>query len=72
MQKLDHQSWKLRELKNDIILDPFLGSGATVIAAEELGHKWIGFELNPEYCRIAETRIAKARKQTKLSFTEGE
>ena len=55
--------------KNDIVLDPFLGSGTTAIAAEQLGRQWIGFELNPEYCKIAEVRIVKARQQLKLKLT---
>ena len=40
-----------------ICLDLFLGSGTTAIACEELGFDYIGFELNKEYCDIAEKRI---------------
>lgn len=43
--------------KNDIILDPFLGSGTTLIACKKLNRKGIGIEINPEYCKIAEQRI---------------
>ena len=42
----------------DIVLDPFLGSGTTAIAAKLLGRKYVGFELNPEYFEIAKARIA--------------
>lgn len=42
---------------NEIVLDPFLGSGSTCIAALELGRKIIGFELSEEYCEIATQRI---------------
>jgi len=42
---------------NGIVLDPFFGSGTTGIAAVKLGFHYIGFELNPEYCKIAEKRI---------------
>jgi modification methylase len=45
----------------EIILDPFLGSGQTAIAAEALHRKWIGAEISPEYCQLAETRIQAAR-----------
>jgi len=40
-----------------IVVDPFLGSGTTCIAAKRLRRKWIGIEINPEYAEIAEARI---------------
>lgn len=43
--------------KNDIILDPFAGSGTTLIASKILNRKGIGIELNKEYCKIAKARI---------------
>ena len=54
--------------RGDIIFDPFLGSGTTALAAENLGRQWIGFELNPEYCKIANTRIVKQRQQLSLKL----
>ena len=45
--------------KERIILDPFLGSGTTAVAAKRLGRKYIGIEINPDYCRIAEERLAQ-------------
>ena len=42
----------------DIIFDPFLGSGTTAVAAYQLGRRWFGCEINPEYCEIARKRIA--------------
>jgi len=41
----------------DIILDPFLGSGTTAVAAKQLGRKYIGIEINMDYCKIAEDRL---------------
>jgi len=38
--------------KGDIIFDPFLGSGTTIIAAERLGRKCYGMELDPKYCDV--------------------
>ena len=43
---------------NSTVLDPFTGSGSTGMAAVELGHTFIGCELDPDYVKIAETRIS--------------
>jgi site-specific DNA-methyltransferase (adenine-specific) len=43
--------------KDSIILDPFLGSGTTAVACKNLGRKFIGIEISPEYCKIAEDRL---------------
>ncbi len=43
--------------KSDYVLDPFLGSGTTAAAAQELGRRWVGIECNPEYAKIAQKRI---------------
>lgn len=45
--------------KDQIVLDPFLGSGTTAVACKELGRKFIGIEINKEYCQIAERRLAQ-------------
>jgi len=54
--------------KNRIILDPFMGSGTTAVAALELGVQYLGFEIVSDYKKIAEQRIKKAREnmETKL------
>jgi len=44
---------------NNIILDPFAGSGTTLVAAKEYGRQFIGFEISPEYCKIAEERLSQ-------------
>ena len=48
---------KILTYKNDIVLDPFAGSGTSLVAAEILGRQWIGIELSPNYCQVAETRV---------------
>jgi site-specific DNA-methyltransferase (adenine-specific) len=50
----------------DLILDPFCGSGTTCVAAELLGRKWIGIELDPKYCDIARKRVKEAQEQFAL------
>ena len=47
----------LYSFKNDLILDPFIGSGSTAIAAKLLHRDYIGYELNPEYVEIAKNRL---------------
>ena len=46
----------------DLILDPFMGSGTTAVTAMGLNRKYIGIELSPEYCQMAENRIEKNKK----------
>lgn len=48
---------------DDIVLDPFAGSGTTAIAAEALGRRYIGIEIDPEYCRIAQERLAEKQRE---------
>jgi DNA modification methylase len=43
------------------VLDPFMGSGTTAIAAERHGRNWIGVELHADFARSAEQRIADVR-----------
>ena len=40
-----------------VLTDPFLGSGTTAVACKMLNRRFIGIEINPEYCEIARKRI---------------
>lgn len=48
---------KLYSFWGDTVLDPFAGTGTTLLAAQELGRKSIGFELNPEYMKLINKKI---------------
>jgi site-specific DNA-methyltransferase (adenine-specific) len=54
---------KILTYKNDVVLDPFCGSGTSVVAAEVLGRRWIGIELSPNYTKIANDRVTKFRAE---------
>ena len=43
----------------DVVLDPFLGSGTTAVAAKMTGRKFVGCDLSAEYCAIAEDRLVQ-------------
>jgi site-specific DNA-methyltransferase (adenine-specific) len=50
----------LYTFKNDVVLDPFCGSGTTCLAAFRLGRQYIGYEINPQYKQLAEERLGGA------------
>ena len=49
---------KLYTYTGDVVLDPFCGSGSTLVAAAKCGRHWVGYEVVPEYCELAERRLA--------------
>jgi len=56
---IPYKAMKILSFTGDIVLDPFIGSGTTAVAAERLGRRWIGIEIEPKYCEIAKRRILK-------------
>ena len=54
--------------EGDVVLDPFMGSGTTAVAAKMLGRNYIGFELSEAYIDIANKRIAEAKSETTESI----
>ena len=46
---------------DDVVLDPFLGSGSTAIAAVEAGRRFVGYELDRDYAKLARKRIKQAK-----------
>ena len=60
---------KILTYRNDIVLDPFTGSGTSICAAEISGRRWIGIELSENYCKVAGDRVqhfVDKNKQLKL------
>ncbi|MBQ9456834.1 MAG: site-specific DNA-methyltransferase [Thermoguttaceae bacterium] len=72
-EKTKHPTQKPEELlrtlllasssKGDVVLDPFSGSGTTIVVAEQLGRKWLGCEINDEYNQWAIQRINQTQRK---------
>jgi site-specific DNA-methyltransferase (adenine-specific) len=52
--------------EGDTVLDPFLGSGTTAVACYRTRRNYIGIEISPEYCKIAEKRIQEEKNKLAL------
>src|ERR1039458_9336840 len=52
--------------EGQMILDPFCGSGTTLMAAKKLGRHFIGFELDEKYCKIARERVARTEPRPSM------
>ncbi len=47
--------------EGDVVLDPFMGTGTTAVASNELGRNWIGFEMQQDYINLANSRIENSK-----------
>lgn len=55
--------------ENELVLDPFMGSGTTAVACKELGRNYIGFELNPKFHQISIDRLnGVTQREKKAGF----
>ena len=54
---------------SQIIIDPFMGSGTTAIAASKLNRDFIGIEISPEYCELSQKRLAEFAETNQNSLT---
>lgn len=66
--ELPYRLTQLYTFKGDVVLDPFIGSGSTAIAALKSERKYIGYDIDPEYIKIAEERIAPYKLQISLGI----
>ncbi len=60
--ELPYRLIQLYTFGGDVVLDPFMGSGTTALAALKAVRRYVGYEINPEYVRLAETRLTAARE----------
>jgi DNA modification methylase len=66
---------KILTYKNDVVLDPFAGSGTSMVAAETLNRRWVGIELSPNYCKVANERVGffvQQKRQQVIDFKKTE
>jgi len=59
---------QLYTYKGDVVLDPFMGSGSTAIAALKCGRKFVGYDIDPEYIKLCEERVTPFKLQMGLGI----
>ena len=66
-EELPRRLIELYSFESDVILDPFMGSGQTAMAAIKTKRNYVGYDIEKKYCELAEKRIKEFVGQTKLS-----
>jgi len=64
---------KILTYRDEIVMDPFVGSGTSLVAAETLNRRWIGIEVSENYTEVAKKRVqlfVDKKKQIELEFNE--
>jgi len=57
--ELPEQLISLYTFENDLVLDPFMGSGTTLVAAARLGRRYVGYDMDASYVELARTRVSE-------------
>lgn len=65
--ELPEQLIRLYTFADDLIVDPFMGSGSALVAAAKLGRRFAGYDLDPAYVEIARTRVAELASEPPAS-----
>lgn len=65
-EELPYRLIQLYSFKGDIVLDPFMGSGTTAVAALKTDRKFVGYDISKEYIALAEKRVEPLLKQIKI------
>jgi len=59
-RRLQHVAWLVHQFSDNHVVDPFMGSGTTLLAAKNLNRKSIGIEIKEEYCELAVKRLSQS------------
>lgn len=65
-EELPHRLIQLYSFKGDVVLDPFVGSGTTCLSAIKDKRNYVGYDIEPEYVKLAEKRISNYTNQLRL------
>ncbi|MCX7725888.1 MAG: site-specific DNA-methyltransferase, partial [Chitinispirillaceae bacterium] len=67
-EELPFRLIQLYSFKGDIVLDPFMGSGTTAVAAIKAERKFVGYDISKEYIELAKKRVRPYLEQIKIDF----
>lgn len=67
-EELPYRLIQLYSFKGDVVLDPFIGSGTTGLAALKCERRFVGYDISEEYIKLANNRINAYKNQTVMSF----
>ncbi len=65
-EELPHRLIQLYTFKDDVVLDPFVGSGSTCLSAIKDKRNYVGYDIDQEYVKLTKRRISKYTKQLRL------